>query len=207
MAKYTIEDTTLSNIANAIRTKGNTTESLTPTQMPDAINAIEAGSKQENITSYLGTGFQPSTVDGYASGGRRYYSTGSSSYTTQYYWYRSSNTNVYWQVCAWSPSKFVSGHKYRISTWIWHSGEVSNEPIPFWQNNVFFNGAVNVDNPLKEITTTPQLLTITFDYIPSDNYGAVFYIYPEDSGNQVRLTPLVVEDLTSPTTSYPAMAI
>lgn len=43
MAKYSIEDTTLTNIANAIRTKGNTTDTLTPTQMPDAINAIQAG--------------------------------------------------------------------------------------------------------------------------------------------------------------------
>lgn len=43
MAKYSIEDTTLTNIAEAIRTKGNTTETLTPLQMPDAINAIQTG--------------------------------------------------------------------------------------------------------------------------------------------------------------------
>ena len=43
MAKLTIEDTTLTNIADAIRAKGNTTDSLTPVQMPAAINAIVAG--------------------------------------------------------------------------------------------------------------------------------------------------------------------
>lgn len=48
MAKYSIEDTTLTNIANAIREKGQTTETLTPTQMPDAISAIQASSGSED---------------------------------------------------------------------------------------------------------------------------------------------------------------
>ena len=207
MAKYTIEDTTLTSIADAIRTKGNTTESLTPTQMPDAINAIEAGTTNEGVAALVGTGFMPSSIDGYASGGRRYYTT--SSYQTVYYWYRSSNTNVYWQVCAWSPSKFKEGHKYRMTTWIWHDGAVSDEPIAFHQSNIFFNGSVSVPNPLadKGITTTPQLLSITFDYVANSSYGAVFYIYPVDSGNQVRLLPIIVEDLTSPDTSYGAVAV
>ena len=43
MAKYTIEDTTLTNIANAIRTKGGTTATLTPAEMVTAIDAISAG--------------------------------------------------------------------------------------------------------------------------------------------------------------------
>ena len=43
MATYKIEDTTLTNIADAIRTKGGTTATLTPTQMPDAISAIQTG--------------------------------------------------------------------------------------------------------------------------------------------------------------------
>lgn len=57
MAKYSIEDTTLTNIAEAIRTKGNTTDSLTPLQMPDAINAIQAGggSGEETIESLIRT--------------------------------------------------------------------------------------------------------------------------------------------------------
>ena len=71
MAKYTIEDTTLTNIADAIRAKGNTTETLTPTQMPNAISAIQAGG---------GEG-----VDFSADATTHYYirNTGSSSYNSQ----------------------------------------------------------------------------------------------------------------------------
>ena len=43
MAKYTINDTTLTGIADAIRAKGGTTAALTPAQMAEAIAAIEAG--------------------------------------------------------------------------------------------------------------------------------------------------------------------
>ena len=43
MAKYTINDTTLTSIADAIRAKGGTSAALTPTQMPEAIAAIQAG--------------------------------------------------------------------------------------------------------------------------------------------------------------------
>ena len=50
MAKYSIEDTTLTNIAEAIRTKGNTTDNLTPLQMPEAINAIQTGGGGEEET-------------------------------------------------------------------------------------------------------------------------------------------------------------
>ena len=51
MAKYTIEDTTLTNIAEAIRTKGGATGSLTPLQMPDAINSIQGGGGGGNTPS------------------------------------------------------------------------------------------------------------------------------------------------------------
>ena len=43
MAKYTINDTTLTSIADAIRAKGGTTAALTPAQMAEAIAAIQAG--------------------------------------------------------------------------------------------------------------------------------------------------------------------
>ena len=43
MAKLSIENTTLKNIASAIRSKGGTVEQLTPLEMPDAIRAIEGG--------------------------------------------------------------------------------------------------------------------------------------------------------------------
>lgn len=43
MAKYTINDTTLTSIADAIRAKGGTSAALTPSQMAEAIAAIQAG--------------------------------------------------------------------------------------------------------------------------------------------------------------------
>ena len=43
MAKYTINDTTLTSIADAIRAKGGTSAALTPAQMAEAIAAIQAG--------------------------------------------------------------------------------------------------------------------------------------------------------------------
>lgn len=43
MARYTIEDTTITNIADAIREKKGATDAYSPIQMPDAIRAIEVG--------------------------------------------------------------------------------------------------------------------------------------------------------------------
>lgn len=49
MAKYTINDTTLTSIADAIRAKGGTTAALTPAQMAEAIAAIQAGGGENCI--------------------------------------------------------------------------------------------------------------------------------------------------------------
>lgn len=43
MAKYSIEDSTLIAIGDAIREKNDTTESMTPAEMAEAISAIETG--------------------------------------------------------------------------------------------------------------------------------------------------------------------
>ena len=43
MAVYTIQDTTLTDIADAIREKTGTSDTYKPTEMADAIAAIEAG--------------------------------------------------------------------------------------------------------------------------------------------------------------------
>lgn len=43
MATYTIQDTTLTNIANAVREKTETTDTMKPTDMPDLIRAIVSG--------------------------------------------------------------------------------------------------------------------------------------------------------------------
>ncbi|MBE6152703.1 MAG: BspA family leucine-rich repeat surface protein [Firmicutes bacterium] len=47
MAKYSIEDTTLTNIANAIRNKTGDSATLKPSEMPTAIEGIETGSSGE----------------------------------------------------------------------------------------------------------------------------------------------------------------
>lgn len=54
MAKYTINDTTLTSIADAIRAKGGTSAALTPAQMAEAIAAIQAGG---GVSISLPTGY------------------------------------------------------------------------------------------------------------------------------------------------------
>ena len=49
MAEYLIKDTTLTNIANAIREKTDTTTQISPEDMPDLISNIKTGS---NIAVY-----------------------------------------------------------------------------------------------------------------------------------------------------------
>lgn len=55
MAKYTIEDTTLTNIASAIRDKTGKSELLLPSQMPSEIQSISGGGEdfEINDASYL----------------------------------------------------------------------------------------------------------------------------------------------------------
>ena len=56
MAKYAIEDTTLSAIAEAIREKSETADGLTPVQMPGAIRDIKTAagvSYEENAAGGL----------------------------------------------------------------------------------------------------------------------------------------------------------
>ena len=48
MARYSIEDTTLTNIANAIRSKTGSTESIMVSDMPDQISSISGGVKSWN---------------------------------------------------------------------------------------------------------------------------------------------------------------
>ena len=55
MAKYTINDTTLTSIADAIRAKGGTSAALTPAQMAEAIAAIQAGGGGGGVEWITGT--------------------------------------------------------------------------------------------------------------------------------------------------------
>ena len=55
MAKYVIEDTTLTNIASAIREKTGKSDLLLPSQMPSEIQSISSGGEdfEINDASYL----------------------------------------------------------------------------------------------------------------------------------------------------------
>lgn len=68
MASVYLQDSTLTNIANAIRTKGGTTEKLKPNQMPAAIQAIVSGGggieKIDTPTQYLTEAGQIQTAAG-----------------------------------------------------------------------------------------------------------------------------------------------
>lgn len=208
MGKVFIEENNLTAIGDAIREKTGKTDLLNPTAMPEEIKGIETGSKgTANFLSRSGGGYKPSAIDAQTNGTRTYYGTTNAAYVTNYYWYRSSNTNVYWQVAKWDNSLFVEGHRYRVAFWIWHNGAVNNEPITFHQNNIFINEHISVENPLTEITTEPQLVSFEIEWQPSTTYHFGLWLYPEDSGNQVRLTPVVIEDLTTPATNYPPMPI
>lgn len=204
MAKYVIEDTTLTGIADAIREKNGSTDTYKPEDMPSAIDAIETSNGSGGML-VKPKSVQFSRVDGYAKYGKTLYYNASTS-MSRYYWYRANYNNLYWEVCG-IKTAFVEGHTYRVSAWIWHDGSANNEPIPFWQPNIFINSNTSVNNPLTEITTTPQLLTTTFTYTTDTVYGTVFYLYPEASDNQVRLTPLLFEDLSSPETGVEAITV
>lgn len=53
MTKYTIEDTTLTNIANSIREKTGKSEKLLPSQMPNEIKSIESGGSVKYTPRYI----------------------------------------------------------------------------------------------------------------------------------------------------------
>ena len=204
MGKVFIEEQNLTAIGDAIREKTGKTDLLNPTAMPEEIKGITTGDtsgvKKGMLVRRVGsTMFQPTFIDGSATSGRDYPTT-SGSYN-HYYWYRSSNTNVYWQVAKWSASGFTAGRQYRISFWIWHNGAENDEPVAIWQDKFFVNSNTQTTMPIKEITREPQLVTVTVTYQPDSVYGFSLYLYPEDSGNQVRMTPVVIEDMTNPSTS------
>lgn len=72
MSKYTIESSTLTGIADAIRSKAGTTEALKPSDMPEAIAAIQAGGGSGSGSGCLGNALY------YNAAGGSYY--GSSNY-------------------------------------------------------------------------------------------------------------------------------
>lgn len=65
MAKYVIEDTTLTGIADAIRGKTGTTDPIAVTDMAAQIEAITGGGSEETLTAI----FEEQTVEGFADGG------------------------------------------------------------------------------------------------------------------------------------------
>ena len=71
MADYLIKDTTLTNIADAIRAKKSSTDTYTPAEMATAISSIQTGGAAEPVIEALsvtanGTYTAPDGVDGYS---------------------------------------------------------------------------------------------------------------------------------------------
>ena len=66
MSEYLIQDSTLSNIADAIRAKGGYSEAFTPAQMISAINGIETSAALSDITILSNGVYNPGTgYDGF----------------------------------------------------------------------------------------------------------------------------------------------
>lgn len=89
MAKYSIEDTTLTNIANAIRDKNGETTQYTPGEMPAAIAAIQGGGGSgeedwfdERVEITLASGYHTGWLSDNSSSGQW---TSSSGWKIQYY--------------------------------------------------------------------------------------------------------------------------
>ena len=198
MGKVFIEESNLTAIGDAIREKTGKTDLLNPTAMPEEIKNIETGSSEPKtmmVKPVLITGLRPQNVDGLTRVGEVYYGL-SSSTTYLNYWSRTDNTNIYWRVATYPTSYLKTGHQYRLSFWIWHNAAVDDTPIKIWQDRFFVNNNTMTTMPITEIRKEPQIVSVTVTYQPDSVYGFSIYMYPEASENQVRMTPIIIEDLT-----------
>lgn len=114
MAKYSIEDSTLSAIADSIRAKTGKTAAMTPEAMPAEIEGIEAGGGTCTVTFYSKTGQAPVSQSGkiaYINGDGNPVS-GTWSLTTSSFTGSSfvvaKNSLIYFS--GWSSSSTVSGN-------------------------------------------------------------------------------------------------
>ena len=218
MATYTILEKTLDDIANAIRTKRNYNESLTPLEMPQAILGIEGsgggGSTNpddpfhkakvqynlygnESGVHTAGTGNYSSTetvIDGVIAQGIT---------EIQYQKFlRKTSDNAIWPINNYY-GKWVNGHKMRIVFYVW----CSEGTVGWNNNNIYVNSNFTYVHNLNPITTTPQLVDFTFTYEDSGSqYEPTIHIYPNhdvNSGIDLFVTPLlVIDEDEAKTTKY-----
>ena len=203
MATYTIQDTTLTNIADAIRTKGNTTETLTPVEMPDAINAIQAGGgdgKPSRKTGNFSTAStaSPKLLSTYSDTTAFIHlyhfpnlGTNTSSEST-YCWYKKTKNDV-WPMFYIKPSTMTEGAPYKVLFYIWCS---EGKTVEWANNNVYFNANCQTTHNLGPITDKPQLFEWDFTYTASSSsYEPVLHIYPAftntDSDTYIIVTPVL----------------
>lgn len=204
MATYTIQDTTLTNIADAIRTKGNTTETLTPVEMPDAINAIQTGggdSKPSRKGAYLPTAstVSPKLLSTYSDTSTFVYlyhfpdlDTNTSSESTRC-WYKKTKNDV-WPVFHIKPASMTEGVTYRVMFYIWCN---PGKTVEWSSNNVYFNGNCSTTHDLGPITDKPQFFEWDFTYTKSSSsYEPTLHIYPAytnaDSDTYIMMSPALV---------------
>lgn len=188
MAKYSIEDTTLTNIANAIREKGGTEETLTPLEMPDAIAAIEAtggGNTPLWIKLNSGSTYTPKPSLTYTdtvceSCGLWYHgigSTGSAQSTSAWRWRKKSKSDI-WPMVYWPANNnaMSDGKKYRLVFYIWCS---PGKTVEWASNNIYFNENYSTTHDLGPITENKQLIDLTFTYNKSSSsYEPTLHMYP-----------------------------
>lgn len=209
---YIIQDTTLANIANAIRTKRNYNEELTPLEMPQAILDIEGSGGGANTDDlFHKVKVQLNTTDAFTKGTGNYSSTeivnkgylpggvtGSNANTVL----RKSSTTAIWPINNYY-NKWTSGHRYRIIFYVW----CSNGTVGWNNNNIYVNSNFTYEHNLNAITVTPQLVDFTFTYqASSSQYEPTIHIYPNhevNSGIDLFVTPLlVIDEDAEKTTEY-----
>lgn len=202
MAKYVIEDTTLTGIADAIRGKNGSTDTYKPEDMPSAIGAIETGSSTGNAVA-----LKLNTVATYTTPTGKYHDTrylkagygaGVTDGTSlNYIWYKKTFNGI-WPIN--NYRWWIDGHQIRILFYVWCSeGELT------WGNkNVYVNSNYTYVHSLDKITTTPQLIDFTFTYENSgSSYEPTIHIYPNYSDSNIKIycSPIQVVDLNAALTA------
>ena len=209
---YIIQDTTLTDIAEAIRTKRNYNEELTPLEMPQAILGIEGSGGGTNTDDlFHKVKVQYNTVDAFTKGTGNYSSsevvykgyepgglTGSNSNTVL----RKTSENAIWPINNYY-GKWTNGDRIRVIFYIW----CSEGTVGWNNNNIYVNSNFTYEHNLNPITTIPQLVDFTFTYEESSSqYEPTIHIYPNHeagSGIDLFVSPLlIIDEDKAKTTEY-----
>ena len=199
MGKFVIEDTTLTNIADAIRTKTETTDQLTPAQMPAAISGITTGGVGTLV--YLNT--DGSHMDGYVKYSDTevvaigdWANSASMEWNTVCVAWKKKTTNSVWPINSYL-TRWTAGHTYRVLFRIFSVGGT----VEWGSNNIYVDSNFSTTHNLGPITSEPQLIDFTFTYGgPTNDYEPTIHIYPNHVDENISLfvTPILIIDEDKP---------